>query len=327
MRSIEERIFALNNATLHYQEFCTLWRERFQTDCPNRKYRQRLVKKFNTTGSVHDRKRSGRPRAARTENNIIHTITSFAEKNLSLHIDLSSDRTTVAVIADQLNICNQSVRNILKKDLKWRSKVARKVQMLTPYDIFRRAMFCRAMRRRLAVDPHFLDMVVWTDEALFALNGTVRTSFIRYWTDDTRKVHCRRRETQGVMVSVGIWRYGLLGPYFFEDLPLLDKPPEPKPTSSRRTVKKKVEKDKIDSKKFVQLMKMCYLPEILKQFPTNDQSVRSRIWFQLDGTPIHTAKRTKYLLNLHFPGRWMGNLGPIHWPPYSPDLTPLDFSF
>ena len=59
----------------------------------------------------------------------------------------------------------------------------------------------------------------------------------------------------------------------------------------------------------------------------SDEHVRRNIWFQLDGAPIHTTKRTKYLLNLQFPGRWMGHLGPIHFPPYSPDLTPLDFSF
>ena len=27
----------------------------------------------------------------------------------------------------------------------------------------------------------------------------------------------------------------------------------------------------------------------------------------------------------HFPERWIGRGGPIHWPPRSPDITPLDF--
>ena len=26
-----------------------------------------------------------------------------------------------------------------------------------------------------------------------------------------------------------------------------------------------------------------------------------------------------------YPGRWIGRVGPVGWPPRSPDLTPLDF--
>jgi hypothetical protein len=33
----------------------------------------------------------------------------------------------------------------------------------------------------------------------------------------------------------------------------------------------------------------------------------------------------RYLLNRHFPGRWIGRGGPITCPPHSPDITPLDF--
>jgi hypothetical protein len=29
-------------------------------------------------------------------------------------------------------------------------------------------------------------------------------------------------------------------------------------------------------------------------------------------------------LNTHFPGRWIGRVAPISWPPRSPDLTPMD---
>jgi hypothetical protein len=30
-------------------------------------------------------------------------------------------------------------------------------------------------------------------------------------------------------------------------------------------------------------------------------------------------------LNEKFPNVWIGRGGPIHWPPRSPDLTPMDF--
>jgi hypothetical protein len=30
-------------------------------------------------------------------------------------------------------------------------------------------------------------------------------------------------------------------------------------------------------------------------------------------------------LDSHYPGRWIGRIGPVVWPPRSPDLTPADF--
>jgi len=30
-------------------------------------------------------------------------------------------------------------------------------------------------------------------------------------------------------------------------------------------------------------------------------------------------------LNESFPNRWLGHIGPVAWPPRSPDLTPLDY--
>lgn len=32
-------------------------------------------------------------------------------------------------------------------------------------------------------------------------------------------------------------------------------------------------------------------------------------------------------LDQEYPGRWIGRLGPILWPPRSPDLNPLDFFY
>jgi hypothetical protein len=37
------------------------------------------------------------------------------------------------------------------------------------------------------------------------------------------------------------------------------------------------------------------------------------------------TRQIRYLLNRHFPGRWIGRRGPITWPPQSPHITPLDF--
>ena len=64
------------------------------------------------------------------------------------------------------------------------------------------------------------------------------------------------------------------------------------------------------------------LPEILENVPLQ---VRQRLWFQHDWAPAHFALDVRENLNNVFPNRWIGRDGPVHWPPRSPDLTPMDF--
>ena len=49
------------------------------------------------------------------------------------------------------------------------------------------------------------------------------------------------------------------------------------------------------------------------------------IWFQQDGTTVHTANISMNGLRQHFPGRLISHFGDINWPSRSPDLSVLDF--
>jgi len=49
------------------------------------------------------------------------------------------------------------------------------------------------------------------------------------------------------------------------------------------------------------------------------------MYFQHDGAPPHYTIRKRELLNELFSNRWLGQGGPVAWPPRSPDLTPLDY--
>lgn len=55
--------------------------------------------------------------------------------------------------------------------------------------------------------------------------------------------------------------------------------------------------------------------------------LRNQMYYQQDGAPAHNGRQVSMWLNLHFPERWIGNNGPIMWPPRSPDLNPLDFFY
>ena len=49
-------------------------------------------------------------------------------------------------------------------------------------------------------------------------------------------------------------------------------------------------------------------------------------WFQQDGAPIHTSKLVTTYFNRKIKRKWIA-IKPhrLFWPPYSPDLSPLDF--
>jgi hypothetical protein len=49
--------------------------------------------------------------------------------------------------------------------------------------------------------------------------------------------------------------------------------------------------------------------------------------FQQDGAPPYFHKEVTNFLNRKFTEKWIGRVGPVTWPPRSPDLTPLDFFF
>ncbi|EZA48008.1 hypothetical protein X777_14480 [Ooceraea biroi] len=63
-------------------------------------------------------------------------------------------------------------------------------------------------------------------------------------------------------------------------------------------------------------------PDFLEDVPLLE---RNKIIFQQDGAGPHNARIVTNYLNDQFPGRWMGQYGPIRWPARSLDLNPLDF--
>ncbi|KOB64371.1 Uncharacterized protein OBRU01_24328 [Operophtera brumata] len=66
------------------------------------------------------------------------------------------------------------------------------------------------------------------------------------------------------------------------------------------------------------------LPTLLEDVSLED---RRRMWLQHDGCPAHYARNVLVFLNETYPRRWIGRLGTILWPPWSPDLKPLDFFY
>ncbi|PNF35740.1 hypothetical protein B7P43_G15308, partial [Cryptotermes secundus] len=73
---------------------------------------------------------------------------------------------------------------------------------------------------------------------------------------------------------------------------------------------------------------IIYLDMLFQEFlipQLDEDNQERRIHFQQDSAPPHYLGEVRKYLNTHFPGRWIGRVAPIAWPPRSQELTPLDF--
>jgi len=64
------------------------------------------------------------------------------------------------------------------------------------------------------------------------------------------------------------------------------------------------------------------LPALLENVPLQ---TRLQMYYQHDGAPPHFSQVVRQYLDHKFPNRWIGRGGTQNWPPWSPDLNPLDY--
>lgn len=64
------------------------------------------------------------------------------------------------------------------------------------------------------------------------------------------------------------------------------------------------------------------LQDMLDDF---DLQTRRRMWFMLDGAPVHFCPLVRRHVNSEFGRSWIGRRGPVAWPPRSHDFNPLEF--
>jgi hypothetical protein len=159
-----------------------------------------LIKKFETTGSVLDKKMTGRRKSKTNYTSALNVLQC---------IQKSPEKST-RKISQECGMAQRSVIRILK-NCKLRPYKERQLQELLSNDPDRRLQFC----------GWYLDQVdvwqtVFTDEAIFHLNGWFTKKL--YWaTENPRKfVASRTLHSPKVMVWAGIFQAHLIGPYFFD---------------------------------------------------------------------------------------------------------------
>jgi hypothetical protein len=187
-----------------------------------------------------------------------------------------------------------SIHRILK-EAKFHPYRLQLCQKLRPQDCQRRLDHALIQIALMEIDPSFLYNLVFSDEAHFHINGVVNRQNFRYW--DTSNPSCYLEQplhSPRVTVWAAIGCQGVIGPFFFQE--------------------------NVTGASYLELLQQQFLPAA-QVFPNFNKLV-----FMQDGAPPHWSLAVRNWLSNTFPNRWMGRNSPnLPWPPYSPDLTPMDF--
>lgn len=280
---IIENYFSFGNAEAVRKE----WMRRYGEErVPVRKTIYELRDKFRHTGSVADLQRSGRPLTALT-----------TENKLSLTDSIAQNRGEVSVrrLSAELQISKSSISRILK-DIGMKPFHYRTLHGLLEDDPDRRVQTCQEFMSHFRDDSHFFEKVLWSDEAIFKLNGSVNTHNCFYYAlENEHRIRNTQLNQPGVTVWGAICSRGLIGPYFFPG--------------------------NVDGQSYLTLLQTFLIPEL------HNRGLMDEFWFMQDGAPAHWSTKVRDFLGTAIPRGWIGRRGDIEWSPRSPDLTPMDYFF
>ena len=165
-----------------------------------------LLRKFEETGTVEDRRRSGRPRTATDEGTATAVLASFVK----------SPQRSTRRLSGECHVSQTSICRVLKTH-KWHPYKLQLQQHLSEDDPDRRLQFCEWAVEQLRQDPNFAMHMLHSDEANFYVTGEVNKQNLRYWSPDnpTWTDPCKMVGAGKIMVWVGIWGTRIIGPFFY----------------------------------------------------------------------------------------------------------------
>jgi transposase len=184
----------------------------FQAAHPNRPMPSqsavsKLVKKFKDTGSVADKRKSGRRRTATGDKSCSKTIATVGV----------CGRTSVRDLAKRLRISRSTVHRILTRH-KFKPYKLQFHQILEKGDHDRRSEFCEQFHELLSADPDLIFRICFSDECTFQIDGRITPHNHRFWCENNprwmRENH--NQYSRKVNVWCGIFGKRIVGPFFIE---------------------------------------------------------------------------------------------------------------
>ena len=252
----------------------------------------RIIQKFEKCGCIQN--------CRKCKNIDLPRARTVSEVRQNKEIDVcavaeTSDPCSSRTIAEQCNMNDRTVRNILKRNGYHCYKV-QTTQELLPEDNIRRMEFCEIMMERENQDNNFLKNILFTDESTFSLHRKHNSSTVRYWSRDNKhlSIAVRTQRPQKHNVWTGVVGDYIIGPFFIDG--------------------------NLTGDKYLELLQNQIIPT-LRLLPINFED----IWFQQDGCPAHNRRAVQNYLETTFNNKLISTRGTIKWPPRSPDLSPNDF--
>ena len=271
------------------RKFSTLRGIKSKSDAPTVTAVQNLVTKFESTYSLFDAPRSGRPSIS---SDYVDQVSDLLEEN--------HGRISTTLIGRQLNIPQSTVHKIVTQHLHMYPYKFHLVHHLTEGDKVKRIEFCRKFLKLCDDDENWISKILFTDEAHFHLNGDVNTHNVRIWsTDNPNEVIEQPLHSPKVTVFCGFSSKFITPPYFFED-------------DNQQTVT-------VTGDRYRRMLQNFLFPFL------RSKRKMSSVIFQQDGAAPHTANDTKHLLSQSFGERVISKGFPFKWPPRSGDLNGCDY--
>lgn len=246
----------------------------------------RTIKRYRETGSVHVRHGGGHLRTATSPANV-KMIASRMRRN---------PRRSARQMARETGISKSSVQRILRDHLRVKAYKLQRVQELTATQKKVRLERCKALKTRYARME--IPNLVFSDEKIFTVQQVVNRQNHRVYLRDRSGDHAahlqvgRSQAPASVMVWAAVTADGRA--------PLVFLPEGVKVNAS-------VYRERV--------LEASLKPWTRKHFRGETCT------FQQDSAPSHKARETQQWLRENVP-RF---IAASDWPPYSPDLNPLDF--
>ena len=251
----------------------------------------RIIRQIKQNNSTKRKPGSGRPRTARTQDNV-----NAVEELIQSQEDNPGSHKSARQVAAYVGISRRSVGRICK-DLRLRPYKRIKVSRRDNNVRSKRKERCRKLLDRFTQDD--VKLIMFTDEKDFTLEIAKNSQNNRVYGQNKRQIiptrlyHETSRFTKKVMVSAGVSWNGKTDIHFID-----------------------TNNTKVNTDCYVKLLDEGLLPDCRRLYPSDD------FIFQQDGAPSHTSRITQGHLEECTPVF----IKKDEWPPQSPDCNPMDYA-
>lgn len=260
---------------------------------------KKFVEKFRRIGTVKDAPRSGR---SKIDDEIVEEV---SDEMIAQSLANPLGNCSTYSVATAVGIPQATAWRIMRKRIGCFPYRLRSMHELKAGDPDKRMNFAAEFLANAEIRPGWLNSILWSDEAIFTLDGQVNRWNCCIWSPDNPHAFVQSPlHSNQINVWIGFTAEFMVGPYFFGEY------------------------DEFGVMQPINVNSAAYL-RMLEDFVVRDLRRRNaldRVTFQQDSAPAHRANIVSDFLRQHFgENRVISGGFAFPWPPRSPDLAPCDY--